>query len=63
MEVNKSLLLHLAGLSILLTYIDNAQSNTNQTLLYSGNDCALRGHASPHLQYTRKCWQVKNSQL
>jgi len=28
--INKSLLLHLVGLSILLTYIDDARSDTNQ---------------------------------
>ena len=30
MEINKSLLLHLVGLSILFTYIDDARSKTNQ---------------------------------
>jgi hypothetical protein len=34
LEINKSLLLHLVGLSVLFTYIDDARSNTNQTATF-----------------------------
>jgi len=35
LEINKSLLLHLVGLSVLFTYTDDAQSNTNQKIFPS----------------------------